>query len=203
MSRPPVHHDRAPQSHPHDRPRPTKPSSHLQTRRLCKYSLHNHANAHAQEEPASSDKFRPIPKRPQADMMKDGGHNKCAHDGAGPPQERASGTGPKDDKIVSPELVPAETPKLLNRSGHPWLMKGGRPRGGWLAKNDPPDQRCKVIRKVYRRVNPNAADDAAECGQSGARHESKARVEDTATLGIVYCGADVLEDVLRSVQNGQ
>ena len=136
-------------------------------------------------------------------MVKDGGHSKCAHDGPRPPEECTSGTSPKDDKIVSPKLVPTGVPKLLNRSGHPRSIREGGPRGGWLAKNDSPDQHGNVIRGVHRRASPHASNDAAECGQSGARDDGEARVEDTATSWVVYGGDNTLKDVMRNVQNRQ
>ena len=135
--------------------------------------------------------------------MKDGGQSKRAHDGPRPPEKRTSGTSPKDDKIVSPKLVPAGVPKLLNRSGHPRSIKEGRPRGCRLAKNDSPDQHGDVIRGVQRRAIPHAGNDAAECGQSGARDDGEARVEDAATSRVVYGGDNTLKDVMQNVQNRQ
>jgi len=201
MSGPPVEHERTPQNRPGHRPQPTHPSSNPQPRRPRKRSLHDRTDTHEKEESPGGGEFRPIPEPPQGDMVKDGRHGECAHDGAGPPEERSEGTSSKHDENVSRELVPAEAPKLLDRGGQPRPVKEPRPCGSRLAKNDSPDQGREVVRGFDHRVRAHAATDAAERGQSGTGHEGKARVENTATLWVVRGGKEILDGVMRSVEH--
>ena len=203
MSSPSIDHERTTQCRPDHRPQPTNPSSNPQPCRPRKRNLHDRTDAHEKEEPPSGDELRPIPGPPQADVVKDGGYGKSAHEGARLPKENPTGTSSVQDEMVSHELVPAEIPILLNRGGHPRSVEGARPRRSRLTEDGPPDHGRNVIHGVDQRAHPQAAAYAAERSQSGARHEGEARVEDAAAFCARCGGADGLNDVLRSVRYRQ
>ena len=162
MSGPPIEHERTPQSHPGHHPQPAQPPSNPQPRRPRKRLLNDRADAHEEEEPSDGDIIRPIPEPPQGDVVKDGGYGESAHEGAGPPEEFSDRTRSEHDENVSPELVPADAPKLLKRCGHQRSVKDRRPCGSWLTKDDSTDQDGTMVRGINHRVRPHAVPDAAE-----------------------------------------
>ena len=128
--------------------------------------------------------------------MKDGGYEKCAHEGAGLSQNGSTGTRTKNDEEVSIKLVPAEIPELLDRGGHPRSVEKTGPRGSRLAEDGSPDHCFDVILQVDHCVHPQAAHYAAECSQSGAGHKGEVWVKDTTAFWVVCGWAERLNDVL-------
>lgn len=198
-----VEHERTPQNRPCHRPQPTDPSSNPPPRRPRERSLHDRTDTHEEKESPEGDEIRSVPEPPQGDLVNDGRDGGCAQDGAGPPEECSSGTSSEHDEDVSPELVPADAPKLLKRGRQPRSVEETRPRGSGLAKHDSPDQGRAVVRGFDRRVRTHAAANATECGQRGTSHQGEAWVENAAAVWVVRGGTEILDGIVRSVEHRQ
>ena len=102
--------------------------------------LQDHSDAHEDEKAADGAELGSLPEPPQPEVVYHRGHAERAQQCPVAPEECFAGTGAKDDEHVPEELVPAETPEIRDRRGHPWAVGGRRPLPGGLLEDEASDE---------------------------------------------------------------
>ena len=96
----------------------------------------DHSDAHEDEEAADGAELGSLPEPPQSEVMYNRGHAERAQQRPWAPEQGAAGPRAKDDEHLPEELVPAESPEIRDRRGHPRAVEGRRPLPGWLSEDE-------------------------------------------------------------------